>query len=456
MSKGTEPPQEGEGPTTALARFASGLRLSDIPTSTRERVKWLILDSIGCMVAGLDGEEIPQVTALANAIGPTGESSVVGGGTMSIGAASFLNAYLLSASTAMDSFVPAAFHVTPETVPPALAIAEEQHRSGRDLIEAVAAGLEIGVRVAKGLDLTSFRANGWHAPGVIGPFAAATAAGHLLGCDARQLRDAIGLAGSQAAGTFACWGTPTVKFHQARGALSGLMAAVLAHQGFASAPEFLTAPDGGLYSSYSDTGDAAAVLRGLGDEFALEEISLRRWPGAHSGVATALFGLLDQHRIGFDDIETITVYIPPAIARSFGVFDGASTRFEALNSIHHVAAVVMRYGTLLPEHFSRVCYEDDRLRRFATQRVQIEGDPALGREGARVRVERRGAVPLSFTSEHAKGSPSNPLTRDELLSKFRSLCAGWISDASANSIIDTVLNLEAEADCSHLVHLTER
>ena len=118
LSKGTEPPQEGEGPTTALARFASGLRLSDIPTSTRERVKWLILDSIGCMVAGLDGEEIPQVTALANAIGPTGESSVVGGGTMSIGAASFLNAYLLSASTAMDSFVPAAFHVTPETVPP--------------------------------------------------------------------------------------------------------------------------------------------------------------------------------------------------------------------------------------------------------------------------------------------------------------------------------------------------
>jgi 2-methylcitrate dehydratase PrpD len=455
LSNGLGRPEEGEGPTTALARFASGLRLVDIPAEARERVKWLVLDSIGCMVAGLGGEEIPQVTVLADAIGPTGESSVVGGGTMSLGAATFLNAYLLSASTAMDSFVPAAFHLTPETVPPALAVAEQQHRSGRDLIEAIAAGLEIGVRIAKGLNLASFRGNGWHAPGVVGPFAGAIAGGRLLGCDAAQLRDAIGLAGSQSAGTYACWGTPTVKFHQARGALSGLMAAVLANQGFASAPEFLTATDGGLYSSYCDGGDPSAVLRGLGDDFALEEISFRRWPGAHSGVATALFGLLDQGSFDIDDIERISVFVPPSTARSFGVFDGASTRFEALNSIHHVVAVVMRYATLGPEHFSRFYYEDQQLRQFAIRRVHIEGDASLGREGARVRVERRGGASQSFTSEHAKGSPSNPLTLEELLSKFRSLCEGWIADAAIDSIIDMVLNLEDEADCSRLVGLTD-
>ena len=60
------------------------------------------------------------------------------------------------------------------------------------------------------------------------------------------MRNAFGLAGSQSAGTFAHWGTPTIKFHQSRGALSGLMAAWLAQTGFEASPDILTAPDGGL------------------------------------------------------------------------------------------------------------------------------------------------------------------------------------------------------------------
>ena len=117
-------------------------------------------------------------------------------------------------------------------VPPALAIAERNGASGRALISAVAAGLETTVRVGLGTKYPAFRARGWHSPGVIGPFGGAAAAGKLLGLDAERQRNAFGLAGSQSAGTFAQWGTPTIKFHQSRGALSGLLAALLAEQGF--------------------------------------------------------------------------------------------------------------------------------------------------------------------------------------------------------------------------------
>ncbi len=72
--------------------------------------------------------------------------------------------------------------------------------------------------------------------------------------DADTMARAFGLAGSQAAGTFAAWGTPTVKFHQCRGALSGLMAALLAQQKFVATREFLTAKDGGLYNAYVNGG----------------------------------------------------------------------------------------------------------------------------------------------------------------------------------------------------------
>src|SRR3979411_1913190 len=127
-------------------------------------------------------------------------------------------------------------------------------RSGRDLLVALAAGFEVTTRVGVGADYPAMRARGWHGPGVLGPFGAAAAVGALPAFEPDIMAKAFGLAGSQAAGTFAAWGTPTVKFHQCRGALSGLMAALLAEQDFLATREFLTAKDGGLYNSYSNGG----------------------------------------------------------------------------------------------------------------------------------------------------------------------------------------------------------
>ena len=182
------------------------------------------------------------------------ESSVIGGGHLSLAGATLLNGYLVTAVTMCDVHRATMTHITPEIVPPALAIAERDGLSGRDLLVAIAAGCEVTTRIGIGLDYPVFRARGWHGPGIIGPFGAAAAVGSLLDFDADTMARAFGLAGSQAAGTFAAWGTPTVKFHQCRGALSGLMAALLAQQNFVATREFLTAKDGGLYNAYVNGG----------------------------------------------------------------------------------------------------------------------------------------------------------------------------------------------------------
>src|SRR5437016_5901895 len=121
------------------------------------------------------------------------------------------------------------------------------------------------------------RARGWHGPGVLGPFGAAAAVGRLRGFDADTMARAFGLAGSQAAGTYAAWGTPTVKFHQCRGALSGLIAALLAEQKFVATREFLTAKDGGLFNAYADGGKPELATADLGTRWELEQIALRLW-----------------------------------------------------------------------------------------------------------------------------------------------------------------------------------
>src|SRR3954470_4039741 len=257
--------------TAALAQFASALKYEDIPQRTREYCKNILLDTLACAVAGHQGEETHQLAALAAGLAQSNESSVIGGDRLSLAGATMLNGYLITAVTMCDIHRSTLTHVTPEVIPPALAIAERDGLSGRDLIVAIAAGCEVTTRIGLGVDYPTFRAKGWHGPGVLGPFGAAAAVGRLRRFDAETMAKAFGLAGSQAAGTFAAWGTPTVKFHQCRGALSGLLAALLAEQKFLATREFLTAKDGGLFNTYSNGGRPDNVTADLGKRWELEQ-----------------------------------------------------------------------------------------------------------------------------------------------------------------------------------------
>jgi len=234
-------------PTRTLAEFFAGLRYEALPASVRERVTDIILDTVASALAGRHGDETAQIEALATALGGPRTATVIAGPKQSLAGATLVNGYQVTAVTVCDIHRPTLCHVTPEVVPPALAIAEERGASGRDLLVAVAAGLEAVVRAGAGMRYKSMRARGWHSPGVIGPFGGATAVGSLLGLDAARFQNALSLAGTQSAGTFAHWGTPTIKFHQSRGAASGLLAGLLAEQDFTSSAEILAHPDGGIF-----------------------------------------------------------------------------------------------------------------------------------------------------------------------------------------------------------------
>src|SRR5499425_3904476 len=279
-------PQEA---TQALAQFAASLRPEDLPQDVSDHCKNVLLDTLACALAGHQGEETHQVAALASALAQSQEASVIGGDRLSLAGATLFNGYLITAVTMCDVHRPTITHITPEVMPPALAIAERDGLSGRELLVALASGFEVTTRVGIGVDFPEFRARGWHGPGIFGPFGAAAAVGRLLRFDADAMARAFGLAGSQAAGTFAAWGTPTVKFHQCRGALSGLLAALLAEQKFIATREFLTAKDGGLFNAYAEGGKPELETAGLGTRWELTQVALRLWPSASSfqGMNTA-------------------------------------------------------------------------------------------------------------------------------------------------------------------------
>jgi len=430
--------------TQALAQFAAALTYDDIPESAREHTKNVLLDTLACAVAGHQGEETEQISALAGGLAQSNEASVIGGDRLSLAGATLLNGYLVTAVTMCDIHRSTLTHVTPEVVPAALAIAERDGLSGRDLLVALAAGFEVTTRIGIGLDYPVFRAKGWHGPGVLGPFGAAAAVGRLLGFDPETMAKAFGLAGSQAAGTFAAWGTPTVKFHQCRGALSGLMAALLARQNFLATREFLTANDGGLYNTYANGGRPEAATADLGKRWELEQIALRLWPSASSiqGMNTAIFDLVERHKIDTDKVKALRVKLSQTVFDLHGKLATYKAKFDALISAHYTAAVILHDRKLTLAQFEPARYDDPTLRRAAAEQVEVRPDQSLTGVQAAIDIEMADGSILSARCEHPRGSYENPLSRAQIEDKFRTYAHGLLADAVIDAVIGAVDRLE--------------
>ncbi|HEV2009347.1 MAG TPA: MmgE/PrpD family protein [Burkholderiales bacterium] len=433
------------GDTTAvLATFAATLNYDDIPERVREYTKNVLLDTLACAVAGHQGEETPQVAALAAGLAQSNESSVIGGDRLSLAGATMFNGYLITAVTMCDIHRSTLTHITPEVIPPALAIAERDNVSGRDLLVALAAGCEVTTRIGIGLDYPEFRKRGWHGPGVIGPFGAAAAVGRLLGFNPEIMAKAFGLAGSQAAGTFAAWGTPTVKFHQCRGALSGLMAALLAQQNFLATREFLTAKDGGLYNTYSNGGKPETATADLGKRWELEQIALRLWPSASTiqGMVTAMFELVEKYKVGPAQVKKLKVTLSQPAFDLHGGFDTYKAKFDALLSTHYCAAVILHDRELSLAQFEPARYDDPKLRKFAAEQVEVRADPALTGVQAVVEAETIDGKTLAVRCDHPRGSAENALARAQIEDKFRTYAKARLSDTRVEEVIGAVTRLE--------------
>jgi 2-methylcitrate dehydratase PrpD len=438
-------------PATVLASWSAGLRHEEIPPRVRARAVDILLDAVASALAGRSSDEAHMIQRVARGMGVSEEATVIGGRPLSRAGAVLLNGYQVTASTVCDVYRPASCHVTPEIVPPALAVAEHLGASGPALLTAVAIGLEVTTRVGRGINFPAFRKRGWHAPGVIGPFGGAAGVAHLLALDADQTRAALGLAGSQSAGTQAHYGTPTIKFHQARGALSGYLAGTLAAEGFTSASEIFAHPDGGIFHSYSDGGDPDLVVRDLGSDWELERIALRLWPAASSiqSVVGAVFDLIGDYDLRPDQVREMRIFLAPTPYERHGEM-GWGTRFEALLSTRYCAAVTLEDRRCWLDQFEPDAMARVEVDAFARDRLTVAVDQGVPAEGARIEVTRTDGSPLSITRATPKGDAADPVTRDELVAKFRDASVGVLSDGQRDEALRMLTEIEELGDVREL------
>ena len=286
-----------EEATQVLAQFAAALTYEQLPDQVKEHCKNLLLDALACALAGHQGEETQQVAALASSLAQSQRNQRDRRRPPLARRRDVAQRLSRSPpSPCATRIAPRMTHVTPG--------GDAARPGDRRTRRAVRAAI-CWSRLPPGCEATTRIGDRARLSGVPRPRLPRTRRARAVrrgGCGrtaARLRRRDHGEAhsaspGSQAAGTFAAWGTPTVKFHQCRGALSGLLAALLAEQKFVATREFLTAKDGGLYNSLRQRRQARArrppISAGAGSS-SRSRCGCGRRPRSMQGMNTALFDL---------------------------------------------------------------------------------------------------------------------------------------------------------------------
>ena len=227
--------------TRELVHHLHGITFDSLSAQTVETAKLCVEDFIGVALAGSQKKEaeIWNRYMAGKVTAPEAAVMQAGFGRKTAEQAAALNAVAGHVMDLDDTHNASITHLAVITVPTALALGEKLHKSGKAVIEAIVAGYEAGAKIGAAINPSAYKY--WHTTAVVGPFAAGTVAGKLLGLTEEELLHCFGSAGSEAAGLweFLKTGAMTKVLHVANANLCGMRAAELAQLGFTGAPEIL-------------------------------------------------------------------------------------------------------------------------------------------------------------------------------------------------------------------------
>jgi 2-methylcitrate dehydratase PrpD len=432
-------------PTRELAAWVSGLQYDDIPQRTREVVRIAILDTLGCALHGYGTPWAGMLLAWARAGGAgKGDATVWGekGATLRVADAAMVNGSAAHAFE-LDDYHNAKLHAGAVAVPAALAMAEKTGADGRAVVTAIAAGYETMIRSSLASNPSATRLRGWHITGIYGPFAAAAACASLLKLDPEQTAWALGLAGTQGAGTWAfnADGTMSKRLHAGKAAHSGVLAAELAALGYTGPTQIFEAADGGVLKAHSDAADAALLTRDLGRVWHTDTNSIKPYSCCGSTHAYIDAALAVRRKIGapWDASRRVKVGLSNVVDVQCGFTYAPGSALNAQMSLRYVIAAALADGQVLPPQFTAARMNDPALVRLAAQ-LECEHDPKLdalypAHFAGWVAAEKDGQW-VREDILNPTGSIDNPVDAKGVTEKFRGINPQLPVDAIAEVALD--------------------
>jgi aconitate decarboxylase len=438
-------------PTADLAEFAATLRFEDIPPEVVTHAKLCLLDTLGC---GLFGSTLPWVRIVRDTVAHIDTGSAAGlwasGRTASVSHAALVNGTAIHAFE-LDDLHPRSI-VHPGSVVVSAAMAAAAHAggvSGKDFLTAMIAGYEVAARVGMSMGAAHL-SQGWHPTGTHGTLGAAAGAGSILGLSSEQMLHAIGTAGSQSSGLMSAQFSSMVKrLNAGHAAQSGLVAALLAQQGFLGIPDLLENEYGGYLSTFSPTSSQELITQGLGEVWQIAQVGFKPYStnGSCHPAIDALLDMRSSAGITADDVAEVVIHCSTATFKHVGwPYEPVSVTSAQMN-LPYIVAVVLTDGDAFIDQFSDERIVDPRLIEFS-RRVSVVPDAQIDAGGDRLRHKTRIEVLLRDGSSlkdertHAKGSASSPLPGEDIERKFFKLATKAVSREQADTVRNIVGSVE--------------
>lgn len=458
--------------TARVADFVVNTQLSEIPEETVELGKKSILDGLGLALSGSKAETAGLIEKYVQSLGcGSGGATMLGSAAklpprfaaLANGIAIHVDDYDdTQLASAKDRVYGLLVHPTVCVLPAALATAEASGKSGKELLVAYQVGVEVECKIAEAISPRHYE-DGFHSTGTCGVFGGTSACSRLKGLDAVHIARAFAIAASQAAGLRENFGTMMKPFQAGHATESGVVATDLAALGWTGAEQILEA-ERGFFHAYGGTYDPAVITDRLGKPWTLQNpgVSIKPFPSGsltHPGM-TELLRLISTNSIRAADVAQVEVGTNHNMLNTL-IHHRPTTGLQAKFSMEFCMAILLLDGKADQTKFTDAVANRPDVQEMIS-RVRFYTDPDAEKAGydkmtTILKITLKDGRSITGRADFGKGSPTNPMSYDEVAEKFLG-CAAFAEwpTAKARQAIEMVRKLENVSDVRSLTALCSK
>jgi 2-methylcitrate dehydratase PrpD len=443
---------------TTLSTFMGGAATRMLPEAVVEKTKFMILDTLAAMISG--SELPPGKFAIQFVRAYSGNPiCTVAGSSVRCGPieAALANGILAHSDETDDTHPPSQSHPGCAAIPAALAMGERVGIDGTRFVRSVALGYDVGTRITATLGKLQYMFETHRSThGIAGTWVASAAAGCAAGLNAQQMRWLLSYTGQQASG-LASWQRDVDHIEKAfdfggMPARNGVTAALLVQAGGTGVDDVLSGPDN-FFQAFVPKNNPTMVVEELGRRFEVMRTDIKKWSvGAPiQAPLDALDTLIKRERFDASQVKQIVVHVATdeaAIVNNREISD--------INLQHLVAVMLLDKTVSFKAAHDVARMKDPAILRH---RAKVRLAPGEGTGTARpplVQVKLSDGTTLSEDVTAVLGTVDNPMTRDQVVAKSRSLMAPVLGAAATSRLIDAVLTPESVKDARALRPLLQK
>ena len=443
----------------ALADVMARTRYEDLSPPVIEDARRSVLDWLGSCLAGAVEPPSRMAHRVVAGWGQCDEATVFGAHRASAAAAAFANGVSSHILELDDVHKRSTLHPGAPIIPAALAVAERERADGRAFLLAVTLGYDAALRVGEAVNPSHYRY--WHPTGTAATFGAAVATGSLLGLNSAQMLDALGSAGTQAAGLWEvnADGAMSKHLHPGKAAFNGILAADMARIGFTGATRILEG-ERGFFRAMSAGHDATRITDGLGARWKISENCYKLYSccgHTHTAIDTAIDFRGEQGWQGDEALARLETVHIETYAPGYEIVKEMNPRtpYQGKFSLAYCAAAGLLEGWVglkqfSPERFDAGGVRDEKIAALL-QRVRVTVAPDVTAKypaewGTRMTFTLNDGSVRTMSAAFPRGHPENPVSTAALEDKFRTLVAPRYSPMLAEKAIQAVRQIESGRD----------